>query len=199
MESSRVFVRPLSEADLPDLLAINGDERVTRFLGRPPWKEMAEAEAWFQRISALREAGSAVDFAIIKKAGGGVIGRCGLFEYEVENASAVVGYLLGRDHWGQGYMREALTALIDCSFKGMDLRRLEARVEAGNLASSGLLRRLGFIREGVLRERWLTGGEPTDAEVYGLLRHEWAGQSRLSEATAKDAAQSSPEFSTFPS
>lgn len=40
-------------------------------------------------------------------------------------------------------------------------------------ASAGLLRRLGFTSEGVLRERWINQGESMDAEVYGLLRHEW--------------------------
>jgi RimJ/RimL family protein N-acetyltransferase len=174
IESERVCVRLILESDLPALLAVNGDEEVTRFLGFAPWKAMADAEAWFQRISAQQAAGSALEFAIVAKRTGSVIGRCGLFEFDEENAQAGVGYLLGRAHWGQGYMREALTALIDCAFLEMNLRRLEARVEAPNTASAGLLQRLGFTREGVLRERWISHGETVDAEVYGLLRREWA-------------------------
>ncbi|MEA3212019.1 MAG: [ribosomal protein S5]-alanine N-acetyltransferase [Chthoniobacter sp.] len=174
IESERVCVRLTLKSDLPELLAVNGDEAVTRFLSFAPWKAMADAEAWFQRISALQAAGSALEFAILAKRTGSVIGRCGLFEFDEVNAQAGVGYVLGRAHWGQGYMREALTALIDCAFLEMNLRRLEARVEAPNTASAGLLQRLGFTREGVLRERWITDGETVDAEVYGLLRHEWA-------------------------
>lgn len=56
----------------------------------------------------------------------------------------------------------------------MELRRLEAKVEAKNAASTGLLRRLGFTKEGVLRERWISNGETMDAEVYGLLHREWS-------------------------
>jgi ribosomal-protein-alanine N-acetyltransferase len=174
IESERVCVRLTLESDLPALLAVNGDEEVTRFLGFAPWKAMADAEAWFQRISALQAAGSALEFAIVAKRTGGVIGRCGLFEFDEVNAQTAVGYVLGRAYWGQGYMREALTALIDCAFLEMNLRRLEARAEAPNTASAGLLRRLGFSREGVLRERWISNEETVDAEVYGLLRHEWA-------------------------
>ena len=173
IESERVCVRPLSEADLPALLAVNGDEEVTRFLGFAPWRDLADAEAWFRRISALQTAGSALEFVIVLKETGGVIGRCGLFEVEEENACASLGYLLRRTHWRQGFMREALAGLIDCAFGEMNLRRLEARVEAPNTASAGLLKRLGFTREGVLRERWLTEGKPVDAEIYGLLREEW--------------------------
>ena len=79
-------------------------------------------------------------------------------------------------------MRETLTALIDCAFNEMSLRRLETKVEAENTASAGLLRRIGFIREGVLRERWITNGETMDAEVYGLLRHEWPTSNRTTES-----------------
>ena len=182
IESSRVFVRPVLESDLPALLAVNGDEVVTRFLGHAPWKDMADAQAWFQRISAQQKLGSALEFVIAAKPTGKVIGRCGLFDFEVGNACAGIGYALGRAHWRQGYMRETLTALIDCAFNEMSLRRLETKVEAENTASAGLLRRIGFIREGVLRERWITNGETMDAEVYGLLRHGWPNSNRTTES-----------------
>lgn len=175
LETPRLHVRPLLATDLPALLAINSDTAVTKFLGHAPWQGMAEAETWFSRISAAVEKGSALEFVIAARDSGVVIGRSGLFAFEAGNASADVGYLLGRAHWRQGYMREALTALIDCAFQELGLRRLEARVEAGNTASVGLLRRLGFTREGVLRERWLNDGQPIDAEVFGLLHHEWPG------------------------
>jgi [ribosomal protein S5]-alanine N-acetyltransferase len=174
IETDRVYVRPVLKSDLPSLLAVNSDEEVVRFLGHAPWQAMADAEAWFERISKLQESGSALEFVIAAKETGNVIGRCGLFDFEEVNTHARLGYVLGRAHWRQGYMREALTALIRCAFGEMDLRRLEANVEAQNTASANLLKRLGFTKEGVLRERWITKGEPMDAEVYGLLRREWS-------------------------
>lgn len=174
IETDRVCVRPVLASDLPSLLAVNSDEEVVKFLGHAPWQAMADAEAWFERVSKLQASGSALEFAIAAKETGSVIGRCALFDFEEVNAHARLGYVLGRAHWGEGYMREALTALINCAFSEMDLRRLEASVEAQNTASAGLLRRLGFTKEGVLRERWVTKGETMDAEVYGLLRHEWS-------------------------
>lgn len=173
IESERVCVRLTVESDLPALLILNGDEEVTKFLGFAPWQTMTDAEAWFQRISALRGTGSALEFVIVAKQSDRVIGRCSLFEFDAGNAQAGIGYVLDRAHWRRGYMYEALTALLDCAFRELDLRRLEATVEAPNTASARLLERLGFTREGVLRERWLNHGEPLDAVVYGLLRHEW--------------------------
>ncbi len=190
IESARVEVRLVSESDLPELLAMNSDAEVTKFLGYAPWNVLAQAEAWFQRISAQQEAGSALEFVVVAKPGGHVIGRCGLFDFEEANTHARLGYILGRAHWGQGYMREALTALVEAAFRQMRLRKLEANVEAENVRSAHLLQRLGFTREGVLRERWITEGQPMDAEIYGLLRHEWltsqtSGSPRLSNVTSE--------------
>ncbi len=70
-------------------------------------------------------------------------------------------------------MREALGVLITRAFDGMGLRRLEAEVDPRNAASDRLLARLGFTREGLLRQRWFSKGESKDTHIHGLLRHEW--------------------------
>ena len=137
---------------------------------------MSDADAWFKRMADLQARGSALQFVIAEKQTGIAIGTCLLFQFEEANAQAEIGYVLGRAYWGHGYMREALTALIDCVFNRMSLRRLEAAVESQNAASTRLLRGLGFTREGVLRERWITRQGPMDAEIFGLLRREWVGR-----------------------
>jgi len=80
---------------------------------------------------------------------------------------------MGRACWGKGYMNEALNALVSHAFEVMRLRRLEADVDPRNAASIRTLERLGFQREGYLRERWHVNGEVQDAIFYGLLRREW--------------------------
>lgn len=190
IESARVSLKPVSEADLPGLLAILSNAEVVKHLGHAPWKSLTDAEAWFARISKHQAAGSAVEFVIVEKQSGQCIGRCGLFDYDATDALASVGYILGRPHWRQGFMREALTSLIEHAFNKMGIRRLEAKTEAPNTASSALLRRLGFIREGILRERWMDQNGPIDAEVFGLLKHEWCAPN--GSATAKSAEPNMP-------
>jgi len=70
-------------------------------------------------------------------------------------------------------MREALQALLTYAFEVLDLRRIEADVDPRNTASIQILERLGFQREGFLRERWEVNGEIQDALFYGLIRREW--------------------------
>jgi RimJ/RimL family protein N-acetyltransferase len=63
--------------------------------------------------------------------------------------------------------------LLAYAFDELDLRRIEADVDPRNAASIRTLERLGFRREGYLRERWRVNGEVQDALFYGLLRREW--------------------------
>jgi len=70
----------------------------------------------------------------------------------------------------------SLAALIDYAFGSLRLRRLEADVDPGNAASLRILERMGFVREGLLRERWDVGGQIGDTAFLGLLAREWQGR-----------------------
>jgi [ribosomal protein S5]-alanine N-acetyltransferase len=67
-------------------------------------------------------------------------------------------------------MPDALTLLIDHAFEDLKLHRIEADVDPRNTASLRLLERLGFRREGHLRERYFKDGEIQDSVMFGLLR-----------------------------
>jgi RimJ/RimL family protein N-acetyltransferase len=62
---------------------------------------------------------------------------------------------------------------VDHAFSALDLNRLEADIDPRNNASGRSLERLGFQKEGVMRERWIVNGEVSDTVFYGLLRSEW--------------------------
>jgi RimJ/RimL family protein N-acetyltransferase len=174
IDSARLRVRPVEPGDLPALAAVNGDDAVTRFLPYASWASPADGVAWFERMRGIPAGGTAIQFVVVDKAADTPIGTCLLFRLDDESARAELGYVLGRSHWGRGCMHEALVALIDAAFGPLALRRLEAQMDPRNLASGRLIRRLGFAREGLLRQRWVAKGEARDAEIFGLLRDEWA-------------------------
>jgi RimJ/RimL family protein N-acetyltransferase len=173
LESTRLQIRLVTEADLPGLLAVNCDDAVTRYLPYASWRGMDDARSWHARMGGLQAAGTALQFAIIERRTGTAIGSCLLFHYDESSARADLGYVLGRAHWGQGYMQEALCSLLDCAFGELALRRLEAEVDERNARSARVLTQLGFRAEGLLRERYLTRGETCSVSVYGLLQREW--------------------------
>ena len=172
-ETPRLVVRAIERADLPGLMHVNGDAEVTRFLPYATWLSLGDANAWYERMTKLQATGTAVQLVLIGKASGAPVGTFLLFKHDAGARRAEVGYVLGRAHWGTGLMREALQAVVEQAFGTLGLRRLEAEVDPDNAASTRLLERVGFVREGLLRERWLRDQRPYDVALYGLLKHEF--------------------------
>lgn len=173
IDTKRLTVRSVQERDLSDLLVVNGHDEVTRYLPYASWTHMADAQSWLERMRAARATGNALQWVVVDKSSAAVIGACLLFQYDAPSARAELGYVLGRAHWGQGLMHEALAGVLDCAFYTLGLRRIEAEVDPRNVASGKLLKRLGFQSEGILRARWMTKDEAHDMESFGLLRQEW--------------------------
>ena len=88
----------------------------------------------------------------------------------------MIGYCYAELAWGQGYATEAGRALVDWSFENMNLHRMHSEADTRNLGSDRVLQKLGFQREGTLRENCIVNGVISDSWVYGLLRREWAAK-----------------------
>ena len=173
IETPRLLVRLFTESDLPALMEVNGDDEVTRFVPYATWQSLDGAKAWFKRMSDLQAADKALQFVVTTKATGKAIGTCLLFHFEEITASAELGYVLGQAHWGRGYMREALTALINWAFDQMSLRSLDATVDVRNVRSIRLLLHLGFAQAGLPHQHEITKGEMTETEIYRLHQQAW--------------------------
>jgi RimJ/RimL family protein N-acetyltransferase len=74
-------------------------------------------------------------------------------------------------------MHEALQGLVGYAFQTVALNRLEADIDPRNTASARTLERLGFQKEGHLRERWIVNEEISDTDLYGLLHRDWQARS----------------------
>ena len=179
IESARLRLRVVRESDLPDLLLMNGDDAVTRFLPYNTWTSLADGEAWIARMLAMGAAGAALQLVVVEKASDSTVGTCLLFRHDEVSARAEIGYALARSRWGKGIMREALSSLIEHAFDVYGLHRLEAEVDPDNRASNGLLLKLGFTCEGRLRERWVGKGCRYDTNIYGLLSGELVPMEKL--------------------
>jgi RimJ/RimL family protein N-acetyltransferase len=106
---------------------------------------------------------------------GALVGSVSLRELNRRMLTAEIGYGVGARFRGRGLGTRAVALLVDRAFAQTGLRRLTALVHATNEPSPRLLARLGFVREGLLREHFLLQGEPADEVALGLLRREWRG------------------------
>ena len=169
----RIVLRWIYKDDIDSLYEIFSDPQVMRYWSTPPLADRDSAAALQREIAGQNESDLMLKWGLALRDSNTVIGTATLFNLNLDNGRAELGYAMSRSQWGKGYMNEALNALVSHAFQVMDLRRLEADVDPRNAASIRTLERLGFQREGFLRERWHVNGEIQDALFYGLLRHEW--------------------------
>jgi len=169
----RLVLRWISEDDIDSLYAIFSDPQVMRYWSTGPLPNREAAAELQREIAEGNESEKMFKWGIALRDSNTVIGTTTLFNLSLDNGRAELGYAMGSAYWGKGYMNEALQALLSHAFEVMKLRRLEADVDPRNAASIRTLKRLGFQREGFLRERWHVNGELQDALFYGLLRREW--------------------------
>ena len=172
----RVVLRWISEDDIDSLYEIFSSPQVMRYWSTEPLADREAAADLQREIADGNGSETMFKWGLALRDSNTVIGTTTLFNLNLDNGRAELGYAMSHAHWGQGYMNEALNALVSHAFEVMELRRLEADVDPRNAASIRVLEKLGFQREGFLRERWHVNGEIQDALFYGLLRREWLKQ-----------------------
>ena len=113
-------------------------------------------------------------FVIRRKEDGEPVGGISLFEI-IHHArkSGVVGYLIGAPFFRQGYATQALQLVLRFAFRQLKLHRIEANIQAHNLASITLVKRAGFAYEGRVRGFLKIAGRWRDHERWAILAEDW--------------------------
>ena len=173
IETNRIRLRWVTEDDVDALYRIFSHPEVMRYWGTPPLADRDAAKQLVNEIHDGFQRQMALKWGVARRSDDEIIGTTTLFNLNFDNRRCEIGYALDRAEWGKGYMQETLHALLDYAFNRLDLHRIEADVDPRNLNSIRTVEKLGFQREGYLRERWQVNGEIQDALFFGLLRPEW--------------------------
>ena len=173
LPGQRVRLRWLRDEDVAALFRIFGDPEVTRYWGHSVLPDLSAARVLLKEIREKFAQQRLFQWGVALLATDAVIGTCTLASLDSENRRAELGFALARAYWGQGYMGDALRALLRFGFSDMQLHRLTADTDPRNERSIRIMEQLGFRREGYLREHYLLHGEPQDSILYGLLRSDW--------------------------
>jgi len=173
INTSRLSLRWIRTEDVDDFYAVYSNPEVMRYWSTLPLPDKDAASKLINEIHEGIKRDDMMKWGIALRSSDKLIGSVTLFHIDFTHRRAEIGYAQGRAYWGQGYMQEALKAVLNHAFEILNLHRIEADVDPRNAASVRTLERLGFQREGYLRERWQVNGEIQDAFYYGLLRPDW--------------------------
>ena len=161
-DASHAFLTPWEPTWAPDHLSRKS------FTGRVYWSQRALGQ------------GSAVPLFILRRSDEVLLGAITLDNIRRGPAqAATLGYWIGEVHARQGYMREAIGAVVHYAFRELDLSRVEAACLPENAASRGVLEKAGFKYEGVAQSYLQIAGRWRNHVLYAHLRHDRRGRTEI--------------------
>lgn len=175
LETERLRLRPLRSGDEGAAYTLLSDERVVRYMLFPVFTREG-AYAFVSRVQHAPAGGQPAQLVlgIADRVDDGLIGLSGMvLEPELEEGE--LWYLLRPDRWGQGLVTEAVRRLVAHGFDVLGLHRIWASCLPENPGSARVLEKLGFRREGHLRQNLRIHGEWRDSDLYAMLANEWLG------------------------
>jgi RimJ/RimL family protein N-acetyltransferase len=175
LTTERLLLRPFADDDLEDVLAYHALPEVVRYLywevrDRDEVRELLVQRRLRDRLAA--EGDTAV-LAVVLAETGQVIGEVNLRWASVAHRQGEFGFVLHPDFHGRGYASEAAARMLDLAFDELGLHRVYGRTDGRNVASAGLMRRLGMREEAHFVQNEIFKGEWGDELVFGILADEW--------------------------
>lgn len=150
----------------------NNREHLSRFL---PWvnnmQSVADFTQYIERCKTLFQQKLETSFVILFD--NKVAGRIGIHYIDQYNKTANIGYWLAAEYVGKGIILQSAKAIIHYGFKELNLHRIEIKAAVNNFKSQAVPQKLGFKKEGVLRQAELVNNIFTDVVLYAVLKNEW--------------------------
>lgn len=162
-------IRPLRPDDAPAWHAYLSDPRVIEHTSFPRL-DLAGVEAMLSRQLEGYASATSCRWALAD-ADDRLVGTCGFSNWSLPHAHTELVYDLAPAYWGRGVMHAAVRQVLSWAFHTARFNRVHAFVMTTNAPSIGMLERLGFVREGTLRQYRIARGIARDFYVYALLRH----------------------------
>ncbi len=175
LETERTELRRITDQDLSFILGHFSDADVCRYMvdAEPPGSA-EEAQKIIDWCNGNGNPDSRHNrWLIVLKETGESIGTVGFHNWDRGNHIAEIGYDLSSHHWGKGIMSEVLRCVLAFGFSQMQLNRVQAFVHVQNTASYRMLRKQGFVAEGVIRDKHLFRGEYYDHYLLALLKRDF--------------------------
>lgn len=174
--SNRLILREFSHADFEEVHLYASNIENIKYMIWGPNTEEDTIEFLEECIeNSNRKPRTQYDFAVVLKESGKVIGGCGIYLNETLD-EGMLGWILNKNYWKQGYMTEAGKELVRFSFEDLKLHRLYSYCDSENYGSFRVMENLGMRREGhIIKSRKFTGyaDKYRDEFIYGILEEEW--------------------------
>ena len=170
----RLCLRKLTRRDIPLYFErIGSSAEVTKYMLFSPHQYISESVASIEKALRRYREGRCYRFCIALKDTDELIGVIEPLRFDERDNSCSFAYMLAKDFWGQGYVTEALRAVLDFLFGEMGMERVEADHMAENAASGAVMRKAGMVYTGTEPAKYEKNGITHDAVCYAITRQQW--------------------------
>jgi ribosomal-protein-serine acetyltransferase len=172
--NDRIFLEQLDHSHAAKLLeTVNANRHHLReWL---PWVDnmltVANFEKYIEQSEKRTADGQEIGYVIME--GEEIIGRIGIYNIDPQHKNCSFGYWLSTSHEGKGIITQSCKKLFYYCFGELEMNRIEIRCGVGNEKSAAIPKRLGFKKEGVLKQAEFVNTRFIDLEVFALLKEEW--------------------------
>jgi RimJ/RimL family protein N-acetyltransferase len=148
LKTERLYLRPFALADLDALAAMYGDPEVMTYVGDGSMRDRERVGTSLETMSAMQTERGFAPWAVEERAGGALVGECGLYPLEGVGPQIELTYTFARPAWGKGYATEAGRAALAFAFTAAGLAEVIAVAHPENAASVRVLEKLGMRADG---------------------------------------------------
>ena len=173
IETERLLLRKITLNDASDMFEYASNPEVSEYTMWSTHVSIEDTKYFLKSLTKMYKKRELVDWGIVHKADKKFIGTCGFVEWSMTHSRGELGYALSGRYWGEGYMSEAVNAIIEFGFREMLLNRIAARCEVNNIASARVMEKVGMQLEGILRQQLFVKGRYWDLKIYSILREEF--------------------------
>ncbi|MDY6764997.1 MAG: GNAT family protein [Halobacteria archaeon] len=173
LEGEKVTLRTVEEEDLEFLRDNVNDPQVRKPIGSRKPYNLKQEQDFFEGVVSDGDSVNLLIWAGDDESEERRAGIISLDNINQESGHAEIGLWLTPEEWGHGYATEASKLVTNYGFDQLRLHRIQARVFDFNDASKRVWEKLGFVKEGVHRERYFIDGEYFDVHYYAVLKDEW--------------------------
>ncbi len=173
LRTARLRLRKLRQDDAPAVFEYASDPQLTTYVLWEPHSSLGDSRRFLDMVLSQYQKAEPPTWGLEILERGPLIGTCSFVALAPEHARGEIGYALARKYWRQGYMSEAVRAVLKFGFAALGLNRIEARCDPENVGSWRVMEKVGMKFEGVLRQNIVLHGRPRDARMYAILREEF--------------------------
>ncbi len=172
LNTKRLHLKEIKGEHVGILYDLFTNKEILKFYGSDPMTDISEAQELIQKFRVGLKHNTVIRWGIFLKSNGRLIGTCGFHNWNHRYYRAEIGYELSPEYWGNAYMKEAIETIIEYGFEHLDLHRVGALISPHNKASSSLIEKLGFEREGVLKDYAYSGQGFIDLTMYAKIKND---------------------------